>query len=99
MRIPAELVDLLVRFFDVAHERGVLNREQSVFELRMAAGRAAADAVCVVVEHDLEATALDVVECFNARFPGEALSDEVIAPEQVEPIRALLEEMAGRLPQ
>ena len=51
----------------------------------MAVGlRAAADAVCVVVEHDLEATALDVLECFNSRFPGEALSDKVIAPEQVE---------------
>jgi hypothetical protein len=95
MRIPREFVDLLGRFYDVAHERGVLTPGHSVFELRIAAGRAAADAVAVAAEHSLEDSAPVALALFLARFPAEALRDDVIALDQVESIAGLLGEMAG----
>jgi hypothetical protein len=99
MRIPREFIDLLGRFYDVAHERGVLSPEQSVFELRVAAGRAAADAVAIAAEHtDGEPDIANAVALFVERFPEEALRDEIVTPAQVEPIAALLDEMARRDP-
>jgi hypothetical protein len=95
MRIPREFVDLLSRFYDVAHERGVLTPEQSVFELRIAAGRAAADAVALTAEHDDDPTPASAVALFVARFAVEALRDDVITLDQVAPIRALLDETAA----
>ncbi len=96
MRIPREFVDLLGRFYDVAHERGVLTPSQSVFELRIAAGRAAADALAVAAEHSLDSTEPEALAMFVARFPAEALRDDVIDHDQVERIRGLLVEMARR---
>jgi hypothetical protein len=99
MRIPREFIDLLGRFFDVAHERGVLTADQSVFELRVAAGRAAADAVAIAAEHsEGEPDASYAVALFVERFPAEALRDEVVTPAQLEPIARLLGEMARRDP-
>ena len=95
MRIPRELVDLLSRFYDVAHERGVLTSEQSVFELRIAAGRAAADAVALTAEHADEPDPVGAVALFVERFALEALRDGVIDFEQVKPITALLDEAAA----
>src|SRR3954453_17366004 len=94
MRIPREFVDLLYAFFDVAHERGVLTSEQSVFELRVAAGRAAADAVALAAEHSEQLRADDALALFPACFAGEALRDGIIAVEQIAPMRGLLGEMA-----
>ena len=104
MRIPREFVDLLYAFFDVAHERAVLTSEQSVFELRMAAGRAAADAVALAAEHSEELRPEDALALFPACFAGEALRDGVIGVDQVDAMRGLLEEMAravspGSLPE
>src|SRR5262249_43594971 len=99
MRIPREFVDLLYAFFDVAHERGVLTSEQSVFELRIAAGRAAAAAVALAAEHTERLRAEDALSLFPACFVTEALRDGAIAVEQVEPMRALLDEMARHLAQ
>ena len=95
MRIPREFVDLLYAFFDVAHERGVLTSEQSVFELRVAAGRAAADAVGLAAEHSEPLRPEDALTLFPACFVGEALRDGIIGVDQVEGMRALLEEMAS----
>jgi hypothetical protein len=104
MRIPREFVDLLYAFFDVAHERGVLSSEQSVFELRVAAGRAAADAVALAAEHSEQLRPADALALFPSCFVTEALRDEVIDAGQVDPIRELLDEMArsvspGSLPE
>jgi hypothetical protein len=99
MRIPREFIDLLGRFYDVAHERGVLTAEQSVFELRIAAGRAAADAIAIANEHtDCEPDIANAVAIFIERFPAEALRDEVVTEAQLEPIAALLGEMTRRDP-
>jgi hypothetical protein len=95
MRIPREFVDILGRFYDVAHERGVLTPEQTVFELRISAGRAAADAVALTAEHAEEPQTGHAVALFIARFAVEALRDDAITPEQVGPITALLEESAA----
>jgi hypothetical protein len=94
MRIPREFVDLLYAFFEVAHERGVLTPGQSVFELRIAAGRAAADAVALAAEHSEEPRPEEALALFPLCFVTEALRDEVIALDQVEPVRGLLDEMA-----
>jgi len=94
MRIPREFVDLLYAFFDVAHERGVLTPGQSVFELRVAAGRAAADAVALAAEHSEELRPAEALGLFPVCFVTEAMRDAVIDPGQVEPIRELLDEMA-----
>lgn len=104
MRIPREFVDLLYAFFDVAHERGVLTSEQSVFELRIAAGRAAADAVSLAAEHCEPLRPDDALALFPACFVTEALRDGVIALDQVDAMRELLGEMAravtpGSLPE
>jgi hypothetical protein len=104
MRIPREFVDLLYAFFDVAHERGVLTSEQSVFELRVAAGRAAADAVALAAEHSEELRPEDALALFPVCFTGEALREGVICVEQIGPMRGLLDEMArsvipGSLPE
>jgi hypothetical protein len=104
MRIPREFVDLLYAFFDVAHERGVLKSEQSVFELRVAAGRAAADAVALTAEHSDEPRPADALALFPSCFVAEALRDAVLELDQVEPVRELLGEMArsvspGSLPE
>jgi hypothetical protein len=99
MRIPREFVDLLYAFFDVAHERGVLTSQQSVFELRIAAGRAAADAVALAAEHNEEPRPADALALFPALFAAEALRDGVSTPQQVEPMRALLGDMARHLAQ
>jgi hypothetical protein len=95
MRIPREFVDLLSRFYDVAHERGVLTPEQTVFELRIAAGRAAADAIALTAEHADEPDPIGAVALFVARFAPEALRDGVIDLDQVVPITALLDETAA----
>jgi hypothetical protein len=99
MRIPREFVDLLYAFFEVAHERGVLTSEQSVFELRVAAGRAAADAVALAAEHSEELRPAEALALFPACFVTEALRDDVIELDQVDPIHALLGEMARHLAQ
>jgi hypothetical protein len=104
MRIPREFVDLLYAFFDVAHERGVLQSEQSVFELRVAAGRAAADAVALAAEHAEELRDEDALALFPACFVAEALRDGIIAAEQLHPMHELLDEMVravipGSLPE
>jgi len=104
MRIPREFVDLLYAFFDVAHERGVLTSQQSVFELRVAAGRAAADAVALAAEHSEQLCPQDALSRFPGCFVAETLRDGVIGLDQVEAMRALLNEMAravspGSLPE
>ncbi len=104
MQIPREFVDLLYAFFDVAHDRGVLTSEQSVFELRVAAGRAAADAVALAGEHCEDPQPEDALARFPACFANEALRDGAIAIDQLEPMRRLLGEMAravipGSLPE
>lgn len=104
MRIPREFVDLLYAFFDVAHERGVLTSEQSVFELRVAAGRAAADAVALAAEHTEQLRDEDALSLFPACFVTEALRDGAISLEQIDPMRVLLDEMVrsvspGSLPE
>jgi hypothetical protein len=104
MRIPREFVDLLYAFFDVAHERGVLTSQQSVFELRMAAGRAAADAVALAAEHLEDPRPSDALERFATCFAAEAMRDNVIELDQVGPMSRLLDEMAravipGSLPE
>ncbi len=104
MQIPREFVDLLYAFFDVAHERGVLTSEQSVFELRTAAGRAAGDAVALAAEHCEDPQPEDALARFSASFAREALRDCVIDIDQLEPMRRLLDEMAravipGSLPE
>ena len=99
MRVPREFVDLLYAFFDVAHERGVLRSEQSVFELRVAAGRAAADAVALAAEHSEQLRPEDALALFPSCFVAEALRDDVIALDQVEAMRGLLAEMARHLAQ
>jgi hypothetical protein len=104
MRIPREFVDLLYAFFDVAHERGVLTSEQSVFELRVAAGRAAGDAVALAAEHSEQLRPEDALALFPGCFVAEALRDGVIELDQVDAMRGLLDEMAravspGSLPE
>lgn len=104
MRIPREFVDLLYAFFDVAHERGVLTSEQSVFELRVAAGRAAADAVALAAEHNEELTPEEALSLFPGCFVAESLRDGVIELDQVDAMRGLLDEMVravspGSLPE
>jgi len=104
MRIPREFVDLLYAFFDVAHERGVLSSEQSVFELRVAAGRAAADAVALAAEHSEQLSDEEALSRFPGCFVAEALRDAVIDLDQVDAMRGLLDEMVrsvipGSLPE
>ena len=104
MRIPREFVDLLYAFFDVAHERGVLTSEQSVFELRVAAGRAAADAVALAAEHSEQLAPDEALSLYPGCFVAEALRDGVIELDQVDAMRALLDEMVravspGSLPE
>ena len=95
MRIPREFVDLLYAFFEVAHERGVLTPDQSVFELRVAAGRAAADAVALAAEHSEKLCADDALARFPACFVTEALREGVITLDQVDAMRELLGAMAS----
>jgi hypothetical protein len=104
MQIPREFVDLLYAFFDVAHERGALTSEQSVFELRIAAGRAAADAVALAGEHSERLCPADALARFPGCFVAEALRDGVLGLDQVDAVRGLLDEMAravspGSLPE
>jgi hypothetical protein len=104
MRIPREFVDLLYAFFDVAHERGVLSSEKSVFELRVAAGRAAADAVALAAEHSEQLCPEEALSLFPGCFVAESLRDNVIGLDQVDDMRALLDEMVravipGSLPE
>ena len=104
MRIPREFVDLLYAFFDVAHDRGVLTSEQSVFELRVAAGRAAADAVAVAAEHNEALIPEEALSLFPGCFVAESLRDGVIELDQVDAMRGLLDEMVravspGSLPE
>jgi hypothetical protein len=104
MRIPREFVDLLYAFFDVAHDRGVLTSEQSVFELRVAAGRAAADAVALAAEHCETLRPADALALFPGCFVAETLRDGLIGLHQVDAMRGLLDEMAravipGSLPE
>ena len=74
------------------------------YELRVAAGRAAADAVALAAEHSEQLSDEEALSLFPGCFVAEALRDAVIDLDQVDAMRGLLDEMVrsvipGSLPE